>query len=246
MSSTIKVNNIQNLAGDDSGIDLSTNDQIILKTANTTAITVDSSQNTTLASHLNMGDNDTIKLGDSADLQIYHDGSNSVILDNGTGEFLISTNGNFIRLGTSTGEAMIDAVKDGASTLYHDNTAKLATASHGVSVGGSTSSKTSTGTIEIKGTSANQSIITNSDNAVSYANGATLVFGNRSGIMIVNNHGTGSVELFAMGGGAVTRFAGTSTTSGAVTFSSPNYVWTNDEGTTYTFTHTFIQTRNNV
>lgn len=44
MSSTIKVNNIQNLAGDDSGIDLSTNDQIILKTANTTAITVDSSQ----------------------------------------------------------------------------------------------------------------------------------------------------------------------------------------------------------
>ena len=44
MSSTIKVNNIQNLAGDDSGIDLSTNDQIILKTANTTALTINSSQ----------------------------------------------------------------------------------------------------------------------------------------------------------------------------------------------------------
>jgi hypothetical protein len=43
MSSTIKVNNIQNLAGDDSGIDLSTNDQIILKTANTTALTINSS-----------------------------------------------------------------------------------------------------------------------------------------------------------------------------------------------------------
>jgi hypothetical protein len=52
MSSTIKVNNIQNLAGDDSGIDLSTNDQIILKTANTTAITVDSSQNTTFAGNI--------------------------------------------------------------------------------------------------------------------------------------------------------------------------------------------------
>lgn len=49
MSSTIKVNNIQNLAGDDSGIDLSTNDQIILKTANTSAITVDSSQGVTVA-----------------------------------------------------------------------------------------------------------------------------------------------------------------------------------------------------
>jgi len=55
MSSTIKVNNIQNLAGDDSGIDLSTNDQIILKTANTTAITVDSSQNTKIASNLDVG-----------------------------------------------------------------------------------------------------------------------------------------------------------------------------------------------
>lgn len=52
MSSTIKVNNIQNLAGDDSGIDLSTNDQIILKTANTTAITINSSQNTTLGGNL--------------------------------------------------------------------------------------------------------------------------------------------------------------------------------------------------
>jgi len=52
MSSTIKVNNIQNLAGDDSGIDLSTNDQIILKTANTTAITVDSSQNTTFSGQI--------------------------------------------------------------------------------------------------------------------------------------------------------------------------------------------------
>ena len=54
MSSTIKVNNIQNLAGDDSGIDLSTNDQIILKTANTTAITVNSSQNTSLAGDLSV------------------------------------------------------------------------------------------------------------------------------------------------------------------------------------------------
>jgi hypothetical protein len=35
MSSTIKVNNIQNLAGDDSGFDLSTNDVVVVKTANT-------------------------------------------------------------------------------------------------------------------------------------------------------------------------------------------------------------------
>jgi len=43
--SEIKVNSVVNSTGDnDSGLDLSTNDQVIIKTANTTAITVDSSQ----------------------------------------------------------------------------------------------------------------------------------------------------------------------------------------------------------
>ena len=41
MSSTIKVNNIQNLAGDDSGFDLSTNDVVAIKTANTERMRVD-------------------------------------------------------------------------------------------------------------------------------------------------------------------------------------------------------------
>tara|TARA_R110000823_G_scaffold261700_1_gene382445 strand:+ start:2699 stop:3538 length:840 start_codon:yes stop_codon:yes gene_type:complete len=55
MSSTIKVNNISNLAGDNSGIDLSTNDQIILKTNNTTAVTVNSSQAVALAGNATVG-----------------------------------------------------------------------------------------------------------------------------------------------------------------------------------------------
>ena len=43
--SEIKVNSVVNSTGDnDSGIDLSTNDQVVIKTANTSAITVDSSQ----------------------------------------------------------------------------------------------------------------------------------------------------------------------------------------------------------
>jgi hypothetical protein len=41
---------------------------------------------TTLQTHLNMGDGDIIKLGASADLQIYHDGSNSYISEQGTGQ----------------------------------------------------------------------------------------------------------------------------------------------------------------
>tara|TARA_R100000426_G_scaffold4686_2_gene7017 strand:+ start:5017 stop:5988 length:972 start_codon:yes stop_codon:yes gene_type:complete len=48
--SEIKVNSVVNSTGDnDSGLDLSTNDQVIIKTANTTAVTVDSSQGVTNA-----------------------------------------------------------------------------------------------------------------------------------------------------------------------------------------------------
>jgi len=48
--SEIKVNSVVNSTGDnDSGLDLSTNDQVIIKTANTTAMTVDASQNVTFA-----------------------------------------------------------------------------------------------------------------------------------------------------------------------------------------------------
>ena len=51
--SEIKVNSVVNSTGDnDSGLDLSTNDQVIIKTANTTAVTVDSSQNVTNAGNL--------------------------------------------------------------------------------------------------------------------------------------------------------------------------------------------------
>lgn len=51
--SEIKVNSVVNSTGDnDSGLDLSTNDQVIIKTANTTAVTVDSSQDTTLSGNI--------------------------------------------------------------------------------------------------------------------------------------------------------------------------------------------------
>src|SRR5210317_978093 len=44
--SEIRTDTINNASGDnDSGIDLSTNDQVSIKTANTTAVTVDASQN---------------------------------------------------------------------------------------------------------------------------------------------------------------------------------------------------------
>ena len=55
--SEIRTDTINNASGDnDSGIDLSTNDQVGIKTANTTAVTVDSSQKVGIGETSPLGD----------------------------------------------------------------------------------------------------------------------------------------------------------------------------------------------
>ena len=85
---------------------------------------------------INFGDNDRANFGDSQDLQLYHDGSNSYIYDQGTGYLVLQSGGPGIRLNKSNAEVMVDATPDGAVTLYHDNSAKIATSSTGVDITG--------------------------------------------------------------------------------------------------------------
>ena len=92
---------------------------------------------TTLQTHLNMGDGDIIKLGASSDLTIQHDGSNSYIKEDGTGSLLIWSTGTEIKfLGGSGAETMVDMNVDGSVDLYHNNAKKLETSSTGVTSAG--------------------------------------------------------------------------------------------------------------
>ena len=77
-------------------------------------------------------DNSIIALGDGADLQIYHDASNSFIDDTGTGGLYIRSN--FLVIGKYTGELGILALEDGTVELYYDNSKKLETTATGVKV----------------------------------------------------------------------------------------------------------------
>ena len=86
---------------------------------------------TTLATHLNMGDNDKIKLGDNADLRLYHDGSNSYIEDLGTGDLRVQTNGANFLLENTDGDDMIKAISDGAVEIYNNSTKRFETQSDG-------------------------------------------------------------------------------------------------------------------
>lgn len=87
---------------------------------------------------LTLGDSENIKFGDGDDLKIYHDASNSYIRDTGTGELYIDSNSNvrIISDGSFSNGKMATFVADGAATLYHDNSDKIATTSTGVSVTG--------------------------------------------------------------------------------------------------------------
>ena len=90
---------------------------------------------TTLQTHLNMGDDDKIKLGDAGDLEIYHNGTHSIISDEGTGN-LILRGSNELLLGTTAGQDILKGTTGGDVKLYHNNSEKFATTSDGVSVTG--------------------------------------------------------------------------------------------------------------
>ena len=85
-------------------------------------------------------DNAKIQMGSSSDLSIYHDGSHSYIQDVGTGYLLLTSNGPGVRINSSAAEVMGDFAPNGAVTLYHDNSAKIATTSGGIDVTGTVTS----------------------------------------------------------------------------------------------------------
>jgi len=85
---------------------------------------------------INFGDNDKAQFGTSNDLAIYHDGSQSIIEDVGTGQLKILAE-NTLHFGSATGtETYIRALKNGTVELYYDNSKKLETTSTGATVTG--------------------------------------------------------------------------------------------------------------
>ena len=86
---------------------------------------------------LKFADNGKIYVGDSNDLQIYHDGSHSFIVDNGVGNLWIGSNGGSIYLGDEgANETFLKATDNGSVELYYNNVKKLETRDTGVLVTG--------------------------------------------------------------------------------------------------------------
>ena len=89
----------------------------------------------TMTGDINYGDSVKAVFGAGSDLQIYHNGTQSIIEDVGTGPLRIRSNSISIEneLGTETISAL---TQDGAVTIYYDGSPKLATTATGADITG--------------------------------------------------------------------------------------------------------------
>jgi hypothetical protein len=100
----------------------------------------------TMTGNINFGDSVKANFGAGSDLQIYHDGSNSYVVDAATGDLNIRSNGAKINLQTFGGTNMIEAINNGNVVLYSNGAERLRTNGTGVSVTGTAVATTDTDT----------------------------------------------------------------------------------------------------
>ncbi len=74
------------------------------------------------------------KFGDAADLEIYHDGSNSYINETGTGVLSIQSDGTEVQINKGASEYMGRFITDAGVKLYYDNSLIFETTSTGIDI----------------------------------------------------------------------------------------------------------------
>ena len=92
---------------------------------------------TDLATNVDFVDNQKLRLGNSQDLSIFHDGTESLIQHTGAGVLKIEGNGaNNVFLRAKTAENSVTCIPDGGVSLFHNNIKKFETTTDGVKISG--------------------------------------------------------------------------------------------------------------
>jgi hypothetical protein len=141
----------------------------------------------TVTGNATFADNGKAIFGAGSDLQIYHDGSASRIVDAGTGSLKIQAE-NFAVNNVGDTENMITAIPDGAVSLFYDGSTKLATTATGVDVTGTV---TSTGLIANVPTNTGLTINSTDVSAIQFnvANGSQKNWGFASTLTAAGDFG---------------------------------------------------------
>ena len=162
--------------------------QLRLDSGGAQALTLDNSQDASFTGNVSLADSKKILLGNSSDLEIYHDGSNSYIQDTGTGDIFIKAS-NDVFIQAANDEFMAEFSENGSVDLYHNGSKKFETSSTGVTV---------TGSVKIDNGSSFTSYEVFRDNTKygefgGGSNQLTLQAANNKNIRIVDDSGNGLI-----------------------------------------------------
>ena len=146
-------------------------------------VTLANLEDVSISGNLSLVDNKKLLIGTGNDLEIYHDGSNSIIEDAGTGHVQV-------RSGTFTvgnaGMSKVSAVFNSGTSqdFYYDNAKKLETTSTGVTITGAATATTFIGALQ-----------GNADTATALATGRTIALTGDVTATGVSFDGTGNISL---------------------------------------------------
>ena len=170
--------------------------------------------------NVDLPDNGKLLLGASDDLQIYHDGSNSYIAENGTGDLHVKATS--LVLSNSAGANYLVAYNGGSVNLYHNANQKLATTATGIDVTGNIGV---TGTVDGIDIAARDAVLTSTTTTA----GAALpkAGGTLTGDLNINYAGNAKATIQAVGD--YFPYLDMKRTGGS---SKTNYTWTQQIGST--------------
>lgn len=138
---------------------------------------------TVVADGLSLGDNEAIYVGDGNDLEIYHDGTNSYISDQGSGELRLLVSQLAVKSSDGLQDLLV-ATPNGAVTLTHSGNTKLTTSSTGITV---------TGTVVADGISVGD------NEYINIGEGNDLQIYHNGTNSYIEDAGTGRLELVSNG-----------------------------------------------
>ena len=110
----------------------------------------------TMTGNLNFGDYDRARFGEGNDLQIYHNGSNSLIEETGTGELYVRSS-DFLWIQSADNESMAKFNANGSVDLQFNNQNKFSTTNDGIDVTGLVTAKVGSYGTKLSYSNSNQS-----------------------------------------------------------------------------------------
>ena len=143
-----------------------------------------------------MGDSDIVKFGSHDDLQIFHDGSNSKIVEGGTGSLVLQTSKLNVLNAAGT-ESMLAATENGAVELYYDNSKKFETTSIGVTLSG-----------DLKIPDGEELRLGTSNDLQIYHDGSNSYIENSTGGLFIKNTDGSNLDIFSHGSARIRVNAG--------------------------------------